>query len=57
MPSKRPRDWTPAATTKLTRLPANGPKPGQSTDAWLWGKTKAAERLIDDPSTKLNDLP
>ncbi|MCP9819840.1 hypothetical protein KBZ18_10080 [Synechococcus sp. Cruz-9H2] len=57
MTSKRPRDWTPAATTKLTRLPANGPKPGQSTDAWLWGKTKAAERLIDDPSTKLNDLP
>jgi hypothetical protein len=48
--------WKPATTTKITRLPPNGPKPGQSVDAWLHGKTKAHERLVDNPRTPFTDI-
>ena len=43
---KRP-SWKPATNFKLTKLPPNGPKPGQSTDAFIYGKDKANERLMD----------
>jgi hypothetical protein len=55
--ARRTRSWKPAETYKLVQLPPNGPKPGQSTDQWLYGKQKAAERLVDDPRTSFNDLP
>lgn len=29
---------------KVIKLPANGPKPGQSMDDWLYGKDKDTER-------------
>jgi hypothetical protein len=29
---------------KVIKLPPNGPKPGQSVDAWLHGKDKETER-------------
>jgi hypothetical protein len=29
---------------KVIKLPPNGPKPGQSVDAWLHGKDKDTER-------------
>ena len=29
---------------KVIKLPPNGPKPGQSVDAWLYGKDKDTER-------------
>jgi hypothetical protein len=40
----------------ITRLPRNGPRPGQSTSAWLYGKRRATERLLDNPRTKLRGL-
>jgi hypothetical protein len=30
---------------KVIRLPRNGPKPGQSTNAWLYGKEKEQQRF------------
>lgn len=32
---------------KVTKLPRNGPKPGQSTDAWVFGKTAGFQRDKD----------
>jgi hypothetical protein len=28
---------------RTIKLPRNGPKPGQSTEAWLYGKDKASQ--------------
>ena len=56
MPRRKP-SWVPATTTKVIKLPPAGPKPGQSTDAYLYGKQKANERLMDNPNTRFNDLP
>lgn len=56
MPRKKP-SWKPAATFTVTKLPPNGPKPGQSVDAFIYGKTKGHEELMDNPRTKFNDLP
>ena len=44
------------AGMRVTRLPRNGPRPGQSTSAWLYGKQRAAERLLDAPRTQLHGL-
>lgn len=30
---------------KVTKLPRNGPKPGQSMKAWLYGKEQEAKRF------------
>lgn len=30
---------------KIIKLPRNGPKPGQSTKAWLYGKDKETEKV------------
>jgi hypothetical protein len=56
---KRKPTWTPAPpdATKVTRLPPNGPKPGQSTERWLYGRQQGHQRLMDDPRTKFRDLP
>ena len=38
---------------KIVKLPRNGPKPGQSTKAWLYGKGKEEkefQKLIDNQS-------
>ncbi len=32
---------------KIIRLPRNGPKPGQSVEAWLAGKQRAEERALE----------
>jgi hypothetical protein len=32
---------------KIIRLPRNGPKPGQSMQAWLYGKDKAEQRELE----------
>lgn len=41
---------------RITRLPRNGPRPGQSTNAWLYGKQRATERLVDDPRTPMRGI-
>jgi len=53
---KKP-SWTPAREFKLTKLKPNGPKSGQSVDAWLYGKGKSHQELMDDPRNRFNDLP
>lgn len=42
MPRRQPKkpDWTPATKFKVIKLRANGPKPGQATSAWLYGKQR-----------------
>ena len=57
MKRKRKQTWKPATDFQVTKLKTNGPKPGQSTDAFLYGKTKGFEELIDNPRTKFKDLP
>lgn len=32
---------------KIIRLPRNGPKAGQSVEAWLAGKQRAEERALE----------
>lgn len=32
---------------RLIKLPRNGPKPGQSTEAWLYGKNKNCQAERD----------
>ena len=56
MPKKKPT-WTAATEFKVTKLKPNGPKDGQSVDAWLHGKTKGYQELVDNPKTKFTDLP
>ena len=34
---KKP-DWKPATEFTVVKLPANGPKPGQSYESWAAGK-------------------
>jgi hypothetical protein len=37
---------------RITKLPPNGPKPGQSVSGWLYGKDKAHTR-----ATEINQKP
>ena len=32
---------------RIIRLPRNGPKPGQSTEAWLYGKSKWEQKEME----------
>ena len=32
---------------RITRLPRNGPKPGQSTASWLYGKQKQEQKELE----------
>ena len=48
---KRKPSWTPAKEFKTTKLPSNGPKPGQSVSSWEAGK-----RLADGRWNKKRDL-
>jgi hypothetical protein len=32
---------------KITKLPRNGPKPGQSVNAWLYGKNKSEQQELE----------
>jgi len=57
MKRRKTPTWKPATEFKVTRLPANGPKSGQSIDSWIYGKDKGYQELIDNPRTKFNDLP
>lgn len=57
MPRARKPTWKPATEFNVTVLKPNGPKPGQSVDAFLYGKTKAFEELVDNPKTKFQNLP
>lgn len=40
MVKPRKQDWKPATEFRVVRLKANGPKRGQSTSAWLYGKER-----------------
>lgn len=51
----RKPSWKPATEFKVTKLPPAGPKPGQSTDQYIYGKDKAYERLVDHPGTKFRN--
>jgi len=53
---QKPETTPDLACMRITRLPRNGPRPGQSTSAWLYGKQRAAERLLDDPRTQMRGL-
>ena len=57
MPRRKKPTWTPATTFTVTKFKPNGPKPGQSTDAFIYGKTKGYQELIDNPMTKFSNLP
>ena len=37
-----------APEPRIVKLPPNGPKPGQSTEAWLRGKDRNCQRERDD---------
>ena len=41
---------------KVIKLKRRGPKDGQSVDAYVYGKTKGNEDLINNPKIKFNDL-
>ena len=38
MNSKKTKDWTPATNFTLKKLKPAGPKPGQSTNAYMYGR-------------------
>lgn len=57
MSRRKKPSWTPASEFKVIKLKPNGPKPGQSTAGWLYGKDKESQRLMDDPRSAFNDLP
>jgi len=38
---------SPSEEPRIIRLPRNGPKPGQSTGAWLYGKDKTEQRELE----------
>ncbi len=40
MSPRKKQDWTPATEFKITKLRRNGPKKGQSYEAWARGKQK-----------------
>ncbi len=41
---------------KVIKLRRRGPRDGQSVDAYVYGKTKGNEDLINNPRIKFNDL-
>jgi hypothetical protein len=43
----KPHDPSMHAEFKIIRLPRNGPKPGQSTEAWLYGKEKHEKKMLE----------
>ena len=53
---QNPDPTTDLIGMRVTRLPRNDPRPGQSTRAWLHGKQRATERLLDDPRTQMRGL-
>jgi len=57
MTRRKKPNWTPATNFTVVKLKPNGPKPGQSVDAFIYGKDKGYQELVDNPNTKFNDLP
>lgn len=57
MSRRKKPGWIAATSYKLIKLPPNGPRDGQSVDAWLYGKEKGSHELMDDPRQRFNDLP
>ena len=49
----RKQDWTPATEFRVVRLKANGPKAGQSVQAWQRGKDKEQVRFDAAKARKL----
>lgn len=43
----KPSDDNPFEGYRVNRLRRNGPRPGQSTAAWLYGKQTSSERAKD----------
>ena len=56
MARRKKPDWKPATEFKVVKLKPNGPKPGQTVDQFIYGKTKGHEELMDNPKTKFGDL-
>lgn len=52
MGSPSDNGMNPPLEPKIIRLPRNGPKPGQSTEAWLFGKHKHEQRLLEQERWK-----
>lgn len=50
---KRKQTWTEATTFRVVKLKANGPKVGQSTEAWQRGKDREQERFDQLKERKL----
>lgn len=50
---KKRQQWVAATTFRTIKLKANGPKPGQSTEAWQRGKDREQERFDEIKQRKL----
>lgn len=50
---KRKQTWVPATTFRTIKLKPNGPKQGQSTEAWQRGKDREQQRFDDLKDQKL----
>lgn len=56
MTKRKKQDWTPAKEFKVTKLPSNGPKPGQSYTSWEAGKDQADKRWDKQRDKNLKKL-
>jgi hypothetical protein len=52
---KKP-DWKPAAEFTVVKLPANGPKPGQSYESWAAGKRLSDAKWEKVKAANINKL-
>jgi len=48
--------WQPATEFKVTRLERNGPKEGQSTESWLYGKRRSDDEWDKLKAKNINRL-
>lgn len=46
------QSWVPATEYKVTKLPARGPKPGQSVESYMRGKDMQDKRIKDKARAK-----
>jgi hypothetical protein len=56
MARRKKPGWKPAVEFKVIKLKPNGPKPGQSVDAFIYGKDKGYQDLVDNPNTKFRGI-
>jgi len=56
MPRKKKPTFKAATEFKVTKLPSNGPKPGQNVSNWELGKELADKRWDKQRTTNLQKL-